>query len=111
MSKPRRRGGISFDVSGDDQDLIEQIAARAVSLAIKGGFIYQQIDAVMDITACHANGCPLRLKELLAADEGNFWHDVFGINRFLDRDNGKLGGCFLPRYSVPQKSKQGLESK
>lgn len=54
----------------------------------------------MDITACHANGNPLRLAELLKADDGNFGHDVFGIRRFIDRTTGRLMGHFRPRYSV-----------
>ena len=62
--------------------------------------LYKHMDAMMDIEACHSNGCPLRLNELLATDDGNFGHDVFGIRRHLDRETGKLGGCFLPRFSA-----------
>ena len=57
---------------------------------------------VMDLTACHANGNPLRLAELLAADDGNFAHDIFGINRHLNRQTGELMDCFSPRYSRPE---------
>jgi hypothetical protein len=53
----------------------------------------------MDITACHLNGCPLRLGELLGADDANFAHDVFGIRRHLNRETGKLEDCFCPRYA------------
>lgn len=54
---------------------------------------------MMDITAVHANGNPLKLAELLATDDFNFTHDVFGITRHIDRETGKLGGCFVPRFS------------
>jgi hypothetical protein len=59
-------------------------------------------DAVMSITACHANGCPLELKRLLKADDANFAHDAFGICRHIDTQTGKLDGTFLPRYAVKQ---------
>jgi len=58
------------------------------------------MDADMDVTACHANGNKLDLAGLLAADDFNFSHDVFGIYRHIDRDTGKLGNCFRPRYSA-----------
>lgn len=57
----------------------------------------------MDVTACHCNGCPLRLQELLEADDFNFTHDVFGIRRFIDRTTGEMPGAkFHPRFSVPR---------
>ena len=78
---------------------ISAIAQRAVAIAATAGFKYEFMDADMDITACHVNGNPLRLDELLAADEFNFAHDVFGIRRHIDRETGKLGNCFSPRFS------------
>jgi hypothetical protein len=54
----------------------------------------------MDIDATHCNGTPLKLEELLKADDANFAHDVFGIIRHIDRTTGKLTMCFLPRYST-----------
>lgn len=59
----------------------------------------------MDIRACHANGTPLRLEELLRADDGNFGHDVFGIRRYIDRTTGQLTDCFLPRFTDTGKLK------
>lgn len=78
---------------------IEAIARRAVLLAAKYGFQYDFMDADMDITACHMNGNPLKLAQLLGADDSNFMHDVFGIRRHLNRETGKLEDCFSPRYS------------
>ncbi len=97
--------GISWTVTGEDEDLIEEIAARAVKLARELGFIYAKPDALMDLTACHANGAPLRLAELLKADKGNFGHDVFGIRRHLNHETGQLGGFFSPRYAVRKGAK------
>ena len=47
---------------------------------------YSRMTCVMDITATHLNGNPLRLAALLAADDFNFMHDVCGIARHLNRD-------------------------
>lgn len=41
---------------------------------------------------------PLRLQELLEADDFNFNHDVFGIYRFFT-PVGPLKGGFRPRFS------------
>lgn len=54
----------------------------------------------MDLTAVHANGNPMRLADLLAADDFNFAHDIVGISRFLDRNTGRLTDCFSPRFSA-----------
>lgn len=59
-----------------------------------------QLSILMDIQAAHMT-CPLRLQALLDADEFNFWHDVGGIHRHLDRETGEIGDCFLPRFAQP----------
>jgi hypothetical protein len=61
------------------------------------------MDGHMDLTAVHANGCPLRLGDLLASDTFEFIHDIVGIERHVDRKTGKLRGFFVPRYAAPQK--------
>lgn len=91
--------GPSFEVSKWDFAVIADIAGRAVMIAKRYGDVYKFMDAEMDIIACHANGNPLRLKDLLDADEANFVHDVFGIRRHLNRETGKLEGFFSPRYT------------
>lgn len=53
----------------------------------------------MDLCACHANGNPLRLADLLAADDLNFTHDITGIARHMDRETGQLRDLFSPRFS------------
>ena len=93
----------SFDVSKKDAASIHKIAVRAVKLAddkslFRLGEIYTLLDCDMDLTACHANGCPLKLKDLLEANPGDFGHDVFGIRKNLNRETGELGNCFLPRF-------------
>ena len=57
-----------------------------------------KLDLMMDIDATNEN-CPLRLKELLNADDFNFYHDIIGIGNNLNRKTKKLENCFLPRYA------------
>lgn len=92
---------ILFKATRAEYDLIHLIARRAEKYAKKHGGTYHFQDCDMDILACHANGNPLRLDELLTADEFNFSHDVWGIRRHINRETEKLGGCFSPRFSKP----------
>lgn len=91
---------VSFDVSDSDGKAIKAIADRAAAMAIEEQIEYGRIEIQMDVTATHANGCRLRLLELLKADDFNFAHDVFGIRRHLNRTTGELGDHFTPRYAV-----------
>ena len=91
---------VQFDMTKAELQIAAKIARRAVKLSKAHGGDYEQQDAVMDLDACHSNGCPLKLEALLEADDFNFAHDVFGIRRHLDRSTGELGGCFLPRFAV-----------
>ena len=96
---------VSFDVeTHGERELIAKIADRARKLDV----LHNRRDARslqhhrMNVTACHANGNPLRLEALLEADDFNFAHDVFGIDRHIDRDTGKMTQYFRPRFSVPE---------
>ena len=61
-----------------------------------------RMSLMMDISA--ANGVngndPIDLDRLLAADDFNFAHDVFGISRHMDRETGLLGNFFSPRFTA-----------
>ena len=87
--------GPSFDVRRDEMRLIDRIANRAVSMGAEMGVPYKKLDASMDITAVHANGNRLRLRELLESDDFNF-----GIRNCLNRETGKLKKFFRPRFSA-----------
>ena len=91
---------ISFKTTKEETQIITKIAQRANAAAKEVGLDYPVMDAHMDISACHANGCPLKLSELAEADDFNFAHDVFGIRRHINRKTGQLEDCFLPRYAV-----------
>lgn len=91
---------IKFDCSRFEHGLIEKIVDRAEKMKPEG-MRQSRMDWFMDITACHANGCQLKLDELLVAADFDFAHDVFGIRRHIDRTTGRLGDCFLPRFAMP----------
>lgn len=80
-----------------DRDLLMQIALRAKKAQPR----VDTLTLVMDLTAVHLNTCPLRLADLLAADDFNFSHDVFGIHRNIDRNTGELRDCWSPRFHQP----------
>lgn len=58
----------------------------------------QRIDRMIDLEKAWQE-FGLDLDALLAADSGNFLHDVAGIHRHMDRTTGKMGDCFVPRFS------------
>lgn len=85
---------INWETTKEDAGLIEKISDRFLQKFPE----HSKIDLMMDITATCNNGCPLDLEKLLSADDFNFFHDVSGIVRHINRDNGRLGRGFLPRY-------------
>lgn len=96
---------IRFDASAADERLIEQVVKRALRAGLNQHD--DRLSLTMDLTAAHANGCPMDWARLLAADDFNFAHDVIGIQRHLDRDDasetaGQLINCFLPRFHARQ---------
>lgn len=91
---------ISFNAGRRDFGLILEIVNRAEQEARALDIDLGPRQALaMDITACHCNGNPLDLQGLLEAPSGDFWHDVGGIRRHIDRTTGQLGDCFSPRCS------------
>jgi len=80
---------------------IVAIAKRAMADVFKPqGVAIEFIDLMMDLEFTHA-AIPLRLDELLAADAGNFGHDIAGIYRHFNRVTKTMDDGFCPRYAVP----------
>lgn len=77
---------------------IAQIADRAVHLYASHDVRVERLDILLDISTCHFKAVPLRLDDLLYADDVNFAHDVGGINRHLNRDTYELMDGFSPRF-------------
>lgn len=94
---------LNMKVPKGDLDKITKIMLRAASiLNLEYTFHSSRLQLSMDLTACHANGCPLDLDGLLNADKGDFLHDVTGIMAHINRQTGQLEDCFLPRYALTQ---------
>ena len=93
---------ISFDVDKWTHELIMKVMLRCQEQFPKINYHSNWMDFVMDMTACHANGCPVDWARLLEADDFNFIHDVGGIQKHLNRETGKLGDMFLPRFALPE---------
>lgn len=91
---------VSFKVSTSDAAIISKIVARAWQIDWLRSSYADRMSMNMDVTATHANGNPLRLGDLLAADDFNFVHDMGGICNCLDRSTGKLTRNFRPRFSA-----------
>lgn len=94
----KKRSGPSFSVSEQDGSLISRIIDRAEKAGITEPDFRQ--DHEMDLTACHANGCPLDLEAMLTwPHDFDLAHDIHGIERHIDRDTGVLRDFFLPRFA------------
>lgn len=92
--------GINWDVTNEEMDLIQQIVDRGEEIMDAQGMEPRdRVDMLMDLTACHANGTPLRLAAMLEADDFNFAHDFFGIQSHIDRETAQMTGFFLPRFA------------
>ena len=88
-------GMVKFNTTKEEAALITKIVERAK----KNDVSINKLNSILDITATHCNGNPLRLATFLHADNFNFNHDFYGIRENLDRNSGKLLNCFLPRFS------------
>jgi hypothetical protein len=104
MTKPANdvRFGISFDISYKDLVLIERIAKRAEPKRKVFTPNYEYAQLLKDLTVCHVTIYKFRLDEFLAAYESDFWHDIVGIYRHLNRTTWQLENGFVPRFAVTQ---------
>lgn len=60
-----------------------------------------KLDVFMNLIVCNTH-CPLDFWELANFDNFSFFHDIYGIERHLNKGTGKLENCFLPRCARPQ---------
>ncbi len=99
MGRVRRR--ILRGVSEKDQELIHNIAERAVKFSLDTGGNYTRLHAVMDIASAHLRG-PLQLSELLMADDFHFAREISGISTHMDMSlyPGKFTNGFRPYYTA-----------
>jgi hypothetical protein len=74
------------------------IAERALKTLTDAGISTTKLGCFMDIRYVD-EVCPLRLHELLDADDFNFAHDIFGIYSNFNRETKQLENGFLPRFA------------
>lgn len=89
---------VSFDATPAEQKAAHRVAIRARGLYVQHGHDRALLEIEMDLLATHANGCHLDFERMESADDFNLMHDVGGIYRHIDRETGRLTGCFLPRF-------------
>ncbi len=87
---------LKFRATKKEMLMIAKIADRAEKLGIG----YDRMTMVMDVEVCHSNGSPLDIPALLEASDADFAHDINGIRRHINRETGKLEGCFFPRCGL-----------
>ena len=93
---------INWETSKEDAALIEQIADRWINNCVEDGAPITTRSTLMDLTATHANGCPLDLERLLKADADTFAHDLYGIYLTMCVKSGKLQNGFLPKCALKE---------
>lgn len=98
MTSTSRQRQVSFRITKADAALVRIIARRARELYLAHKVDRDLTDIIMDLTATHANGCPMDFSRLAAADDFNLMHDVGGIAKHLDRSTGELCNHFSPRF-------------
>ena len=93
---------ISFKVQESEQARVDAIIERAVRIEPD----LNRLELNMDLCATHANGCPLDFERLLNAPMADFFHDIGGIRQHINRANGHLEDCFVPRCAQPEEVAQ-----
>jgi hypothetical protein len=89
-----------------DIELIAAIAERAAALYAKHTKVEPDevhefaTTIALEVDCVHRKVRPLRLQQLLEADDSNFAHDIGGIRRHLDFFACKLNDCFVPRFAA-----------
>ena len=82
------------NLTAEEKHLAREIAKRAAHML---GYDLLEISMDISVVSVHT---PLRLKELLAARDLDFSHDISGIQQHLDRDTGLLMDGFSPRFAA-----------
>lgn len=89
---------IKWNTTKADMGLIGKIADRVQKES--SDYPDDRMTLVMDLIATHANGCALNLRRLLKAPKFDFFHDIYGIRKHINRDTGEIEGYFLPRCAA-----------
>lgn len=75
--------------------IIAAIAKRAEEMDL---LMFDRLSLIMDLQ--HATEeFNLRFEEFLNADDYNFAHDIWGIQKNFNRETQKMDNCFIPRFA------------
>lgn len=85
---------IKFNATAQEIDLITKVLERAKVTGIA------RRQMAMDLEATHCNGMPLCFQRLVDSNSVDFFHDIHGIAKAIDRTTGKLAQKFVPRCAV-----------
>ena len=88
-----------YHMQKNDFKTISLIAKRALTDIPALNNHTDHMSLMMDIEFTH-EASPIKLDELLAADPGNFGHDIIGIHNHFNRETKKLENGFSPRYTA-----------
>ncbi len=99
---------IKWNASEFELSQILKIVERYEKEFSESGITKTQL--IMDIEACHCNGCPIDLCALLHATRYEFSHDVAGIVNHIDRTTGNLRDGFEPRHALQIITKKDLKN-
>lgn len=91
---------VSFEIKKVDREFLNRCIERLKPIYKKLKITFDRLEIEMDLTACHANGCPIDFKKLSEADDFTFNHDISGIRNNLNRSNGHLENFFVPRSAL-----------
>ena len=80
-----------------DIDMISAIADRARSLYTTE---WSKVVLVRMLAEARAH-MPIDLAGLLAAPDSDYIYDVFGITYHSERNTGRIGGYFVPKFTLP----------
>jgi len=88
---------VKFNCTKEEYEAIVKIVLRAEE---EGLFSKKErLSNMMDLEACHSNGCLLDFNKLLGFPKFDFAHDLIGIHNNINRKTGIIENCFLPRCS------------
>lgn len=79
----------------EDMLKMADIAKRADEMGLMD---FDRLSLLMDLGNVHEK-VGLRLDDFLNSSDGDFAHDIVGIQNNMDRSLGILTNCFLPRFS------------
>lgn len=85
---------MNADTTKEEFEIIVKICERAEK---SPNHKRSRLGMLMDLEVVHGSDMKLDLKKLLNAPEYDFWHDINGIIKYLNRHSLELEGCFVPR--------------